>query len=258
MHKRIITKIGDVFCVELANQTKSYFQYIANDLFNLNSSVIRVFDCPYFAELNPSIDEIMNNPIAFYAHTVLKFGIQNRTWYRIGNSNNLGIDDLRNITFGLASDTKIHNDTKIEFVNPLENWSIWHIGEELKNVGILSEELKNKIEIGSVISSSQIVDRIMYGFYTFSANEYKLLKRYPRKGINIFTKKENNDLVNYFHFRGENLVRQIIISPSNIIKLSIENPMKNNYKMLQSWFSDIYWIYSDFIKDEDFEKLWNK
>ena len=40
--KRIVTKIGDIFSVTLDNGNKRFFQYIANDLSCLNSSVIRV------------------------------------------------------------------------------------------------------------------------------------------------------------------------------------------------------------------------
>ena len=32
MTKRIITKIGDIFCVEVDNDYKCYFQYVANDM----------------------------------------------------------------------------------------------------------------------------------------------------------------------------------------------------------------------------------
>ena len=30
--KRVVTKIGNIFCVEIDNKQKSYFQYVANDL----------------------------------------------------------------------------------------------------------------------------------------------------------------------------------------------------------------------------------
>jgi hypothetical protein len=32
MAKRIVTKIGDVFCVEVDNDYKCFFQYVANDM----------------------------------------------------------------------------------------------------------------------------------------------------------------------------------------------------------------------------------
>lgn len=31
MAKRIVTKAGDVFCADIDNQSKRYFQYIVND-----------------------------------------------------------------------------------------------------------------------------------------------------------------------------------------------------------------------------------
>lgn len=43
MAKRIVTKIGDIFSVTLKNGKQRFFQYIANDYSQLNSSVIRVF-----------------------------------------------------------------------------------------------------------------------------------------------------------------------------------------------------------------------
>ncbi len=30
--KRIITRIGDIFCIEIDNEYKCYFQYIAKDV----------------------------------------------------------------------------------------------------------------------------------------------------------------------------------------------------------------------------------
>lgn len=52
--KRIVTKIGNVFCVQISPQEKKYFQYIANDRLQLNSSVIRVFERAYPTDQGPS------------------------------------------------------------------------------------------------------------------------------------------------------------------------------------------------------------
>lgn len=60
MAKRIVTKIGDVFCAEIDNRIKRYFQYIVNDMEQLNSSVIRVFKTHYY-NLN-SIPKRFYNP----------------------------------------------------------------------------------------------------------------------------------------------------------------------------------------------------
>jgi len=49
MAKRIVTKIGDIFSVVLDNGNKKYFQYVANDLTQLNSDVIRSFNAKFGA-----------------------------------------------------------------------------------------------------------------------------------------------------------------------------------------------------------------
>ena len=74
MAKRIVTKIGDIFSVTLDNGNLRFFQYIANDWTDLNSSVIRVFkkEYPKGYELNP--EEVVSDDVDFYAHTILRMG----------------------------------------------------------------------------------------------------------------------------------------------------------------------------------------
>ena len=78
--KRIVTKIGDVFCAEIDGQYKRFFQYFAIDSTQLNSSVIRVFKQHYPMDYIPDISEIIAGEVEFYAHTVLRmemvFGIR--------------------------------------------------------------------------------------------------------------------------------------------------------------------------------------
>ena len=56
MTKRIVTRIGNIFCVEISNEYKCYFQYVAIDKIMLNSSTIRVFKKRYDIEENPKIE----------------------------------------------------------------------------------------------------------------------------------------------------------------------------------------------------------
>ena len=97
MAKRIVTKIGDVFCVEIDNQCKRYFQYIVNDMEQLNSSVIRVFKLHYPIDYKPIIDDIVKDEVEFYAHTVLRAGIVNNAWYKVGKSKDLGGDEYMDV-----------------------------------------------------------------------------------------------------------------------------------------------------------------
>jgi len=88
--KRIVTKIGDVFCAEIDDQYKRYFQYVVDDMEQLNSSVIRVFKRHYPMDDEPMIDDIVKDEVEFYAHTVLKFGILYNVWYKVGKSKDIG------------------------------------------------------------------------------------------------------------------------------------------------------------------------
>ena len=64
MAKRIITRIGDVFEVQLDN-CKKYFQYIANDMTQLNSSVIRTFVEEYPLDYSPILENITAGKLIF-------------------------------------------------------------------------------------------------------------------------------------------------------------------------------------------------
>ena len=83
MAKRIVTKMGDIFCVEIDNGYKRFFQYIINDIEALNSSVIRVFKTHYPMDYRPIIEEIVMDEVEFYAHTVLRAGIVYGAWYKL-------------------------------------------------------------------------------------------------------------------------------------------------------------------------------
>jgi len=55
---RTNTKLGDIFSVNVTENTKKYFQYIANDLTQLNSDVIRAFKKEYSINDKPELSEI--------------------------------------------------------------------------------------------------------------------------------------------------------------------------------------------------------
>jgi len=77
MIKRIPpTKIGDIFEIKTIRNTKRYFQYVANDLYQLNSAVVRVFKREFPLEYVPVAEEIVNDDMDFYAHILLKTGLK--------------------------------------------------------------------------------------------------------------------------------------------------------------------------------------
>ena len=150
MTKRIIIKLGDVFCISINGQYNAYFQYIANDATQLNSSVIRVFKIHYKIDMSPTIDEIVNGEIDFYAHAILRVGIKQGLWNKIGNSKDLGC--IENVGFKMLYDSK---DTK---------WYVWKINEPIIYHRELPKECKD-YNWGWVYAGVNIIQKIKDGYY---------------------------------------------------------------------------------------------
>ena len=163
---RIITKIGDVFSAQLGEKTKKYFQYVANDLTQLNSDVIRAFKKTYSLEENTDLSVLVNDEVDFYAHCVTKWGIKLGYWEKVGNVADVG---RVNVLFRNTSDwgPKAGEQVKVS-----HRWWIWKINQEHKYVGKLEGE-NQKAEIGIVISPDSIVHRIKTGRYDFVYPEYE-------------------------------------------------------------------------------------
>ncbi len=158
MAKRIITRIGDIFCIEIDNEYKCYFQYIAKDLSQLNSSVIRVFKHHYPMEYEYDEQEVLSDEVNFYAHTILRIGIDNGTWYKVGKSKDVG--DTSKIMFRFSSDFG-NGPHHIKSYH----WYVWKIGEEYVHIGELTEGYKKNTDLGLVIQYCDVFNKIKNGFY---------------------------------------------------------------------------------------------
>ena len=156
MAKRIVTKIGDVFCVEVDNEYKCFFQYVANDMTVLNSSVIRVFKEHYPIDYKPNLDEIVRGNVHFYAHTILRFGILYNAWYKVGKHPDLGYPE--EITFRMYNDIGNWNRSKSY------NWVIWKINQKQEFIGEMREKYAS-IDLGIVLTYKDIVSKITTGSY---------------------------------------------------------------------------------------------
>ncbi len=159
---RVSTKIGDVFSVKIDDYSKKYFQLIAFDLTQLNSDVIRAFKTVYPIDANPSLSEIMNGEVEFYAHCVTKLGLKMNLWEKTGNSNVIGNTDQ--ILFRDTSDYgKWIGEEPIRIS---EKWYVWNINGKFRDIGKLIGE-NQKAEIGVVINPHSIAHRIKTGKYDF-------------------------------------------------------------------------------------------
>jgi hypothetical protein len=154
MAKRIVTKIGDIFLVKL-DDCQKYFQYVANDMTMLNSSVIKVFKEKYPLDSVPDLLEIASGAIDFYAHVVLRWGIQMELWEKAGKASIFGNIDV------IFRDSKDYGQNKVEIS---EKWYVWCINEEFRYVGKLTGENRNA-EIGIVKNPQSVYNRIKTGEY---------------------------------------------------------------------------------------------
>lgn len=251
--KRIVTKIGNVFCVEMDGRYKCFFQYIANDIEDLNSSVIRVFRKRYQMDYKPDMDEIVAGEVAFYAHTILRVGIANGIWHKVGKSSDIGQKALENLIFGSSLKQQYDGDKEVD---PRENWRVWDMkGNQLRGIR-LPKSIKDTVEVGGVLPYQCILDRIRYGYYTWTMWEYLDIKRIPWEDADSFIKIENGSEVTYLHFIGENAVREVIVSPDGKIKLSTRCPEEAGHHLRKAKFSQTFWIHDNFISKVDFDKAW--
>jgi len=256
--KRIVTKIGDVFCAEIDGEFKAYFQYVANDLTQLNSSVIRVFKKRYPMDYVPVIEEIVKDEVLFYAHTVLRWGIEYNAWYKVGKSLNIGEEDLKNVFFCMTQSTHYNFSThEITNVDPLENWFIWRIGHELKGVGRLPMKYIDKVYISSVMNFASILECAKYGYYLGYDTMYSVLKRRPHPEADSYMKAESDCKTFYYHFKGEHAVREAVVASGNIMKLTSDNPQCAGERLRTKAFSDTVWRKDNFITRQEFEDVWN-
>ena len=159
MAKRIVTKIGDIFSVTLDNGNLRFFQYVANDWTDLNSSVIRVFkkEYPKGYELNP--EEVVSDNVDFYAHTILGMGVTDGDWQKVGKCEDVG--DTENILFREVRKNAVDHNERI--------WKAWYINKEWNTIGKLTDDFRAKSDIGSVWVSSALVYRIKNGVYPGTA-----------------------------------------------------------------------------------------
>ncbi|MBU0474660.1 MAG: hypothetical protein KKF62_10910 [Bacteroidetes bacterium] len=159
---RVYTKIGDIFSAEIDDTSKKYLQYVARDLTQLNSDVIRVFEEIYPIDFTPDLSNVIKGKVEFYAHCVIKWGVKQKYWEKVGSNSEIGKVE---ILFKSSGDEG-NPDIKVS-----HDWWIWKINEEQKRVGKLLGN-NQKAEIGSVITADSIIHRMRTGEYDFVYPSY--------------------------------------------------------------------------------------
>ena len=163
------TKIGDVFCVEVDESNKKYFQLVAFDLTQLNSDVIRAFKRTYPLNASPDLSEVVSDEIEFYAHCVTKFGLKMKLWETVGNTAEVG--DTSQILFRDTNDygSKVGE----EKIKVSHNWHVWYINDEnFTHVGKLEGRNKDS-HVGLVINPLGIVELLKGNKYPINYPEFE-------------------------------------------------------------------------------------
>lgn len=154
---RFYLKMGDIFVIDLDNGFKRYFQYIADDITQLNSEVIRVFKTNHKSDKDLKAEEIIMDDVDYFAHVVCKIGVKLRVWKKINNSDTFG--DL-SIQFKKSDDSGNTN------ILVSDKWRVWELGKDMVFVGKLSEKY-TAVDNGIIVNRYDIVDRINLGRYDF-------------------------------------------------------------------------------------------
>ncbi len=258
MAKRIITRIGDIFCTKIDDKWKVYFQYICNDLTQLNSSVIRVFKKRYPIHEEVNLEEVVRDEVDFYMHTILRAGIADGVWEKVGKSNTLGLSGLENVWFICTFDTKYNERThEIIDIDPDKNWDMWKVNQKRKFVGKLPKKVYPYVELCGIYPYQAINQRIRLGYMTGNDLIYKYKKRIPLPDVDSYTMVEEDGIKIWRHYLGEYVVQEVIEHNGKFIRLSKEHPSYDDWHLDTREFWQTNWKYYEFITKEDFEKVWN-
>ena len=162
-------KTGDIFEIDLGDDSKGYIQYIADDVTQLNSRVIRAFKKRYPKDSEPSTEEIVADDVEFFAHVYGIKEIEKRgEWKKIGKSNNIG--DIKQAIFRSSHDSGTITLNSPSHIS--KNWYIWKIGEETRGVHSNSK-LLSQTDYGSVSPASDIAVRMRTGKTEFFHPKYE-------------------------------------------------------------------------------------
>ena len=162
------TKIGDVFVVRVDDE-KRYFQYVASDLAQLNSDVIRAFKRAYPMDANPRLLDIVNSEVEFYEHCVTKLGLKMKCGEKVGNTTELG--DTKQILFICTNDygTKAGEEP----IRVSQNWYVWRINDDdFTRVGKL-EGNNRTAYIGLVINPLGIIELLKGNKYPINYPDFE-------------------------------------------------------------------------------------
>ncbi len=237
MAKRVIIKPGDIFYITIKGKYRRYFQYIVKDRTCLNAGLIRVFTKRYELKNNQTVDEILNDRVAFYTHAIISIGIMDRYWEKYGKGPLPSESEWNNILFGYIGE---------------ESYVIYTVNRDFIR-GVRSP--KEKMEDGGLSSCDGVRDRIETGVDIYFMRNHPRESRlrfyqtpFPDAEIYVFKEEKRwslfqsaRQIYHYYKFHGDNIAEEIVVSEGRNIILTRETPSQFGFKLTTKKLSDVDW-----------------
>lgn len=252
MAKKNGPKVGDIYCIELDDLFKCFFQYLGDDSTKRHTPVIRVFQNCYPINYEPILDEIINDGVLFFAHIAPDHERKPWKWYYIGNAEDEIPNNVKDLTF-IDFERPKENYSKEDMFPEYGCWWIWKLNEKPEKLFPIPYDLTDSLIDGHIILNEDLINWIKYGYDRRSSFVYDVIKRKPLNSSKIFLKTQSVPSIEYFHFEGENLFRYIHISKKDG---SIEFKKFEDAKGIKFW--DRNWKSYEFIPKDKFESAWTK
>lgn len=254
MKKKVPTRVGNVYCVEIDDKFKRYFHFLIKDETSLNGNVIRVFKTRYKLDENPDIETIVADETDFYAETFILWGLYANAWYYVGKSKNLRLEEIKNIWFATRENENKFIQPERRKLFDYEEWNkkMWKINGPLLDVPEIPSTGELQIYPGGVFSSNTLLTRLKTGYYVLWSDLFDIIKRVPYADTESYTTLENEFGKFYFHFTGEYIVEMVEIrKDGKKIVMTREELPPAFYKLK---FGDINWEYPQFITADEFNQ----
>lgn len=157
--KRLIIRIGAIFCVEVDGLYKHYMQYVTKDESQLYACVVRVFEKKYSIDEQVDMDEVDCGDVWFYAHVYgLRNGVLEGKCSKCGKSKILG--NIKDIMF------RLYSEGNIQHLTVSHRWYVWKINHEFIDIGDLVPPY-DKYDWGAIYPIAWVIEKIKTGKYPF-------------------------------------------------------------------------------------------
>jgi hypothetical protein len=76
----------------------------------------------------------------------------------------------------------------------------------------------------------------------------------------LFVKKywDEEDVLFYLHFQNDEAIRQVEITPTSKVLLTSDNPINGDSMLYDQGLYELELKETDFITEEEFNKIWNE